>query len=644
VPKAPTRISVIAFGFGLASLAVVGRAAQLQLFQGRAWRAKAAGQQTVLRNLPARRGTLYDRNGIALAVSQETFGIGVAPRDLDDPVRTAGLIARIVGRPREAVRARLEADRVWVEWPGPFTWDEVTSLRNLRGVFLQRRIERFNPRPELAPGLIGTVDQRGRGATGLERAFDSVLAGRAGSAVMLRDAHGREYPAPSRPAADPVDGGDVVLTLDAELQEIAERSLSAAVADAHASGGDVVILQPATGEILAIASVRRRVGAAAGVVGAPYEPGSTAKIFTAAALLRTGKATPHDSVFAEQGTWVRDDRTIHDTHPMGTLDLSGVIRFSSNIGIAKLGERLTPDEQYSALRDFGFGTPTGIELPGESPGVLRRPSQWTRLSADAHAMGYEFSVTPIQLAAAYAVFANGGVLLEPTLVRETRDADGRLRWRHGIRPVRRVVSPDIADQLSHMLRGVVEEGTGQRAALGTYPLAGKTGTVRRNVGGRYEAGRYTASFVGLFPAVNPQLILLVKIDDPEGDYFGGSTAAPATRTILEAALATPAVTLDRTRLYRRQAPAGATREAGPRADAVTLPWPLAAPDTAGGAPRAVPDVSGQSLRAAARALHHAGFQVRIAGWGRVTGTVPAAGASLSPGATVTVKAEASGAL
>jgi cell division protein FtsI (penicillin-binding protein 3) len=374
-----------------------------------------------------------------------------------------------------------------------------------------------------------------------------------------------------------------------------------------------------------------------GAIGDTYEPGSTAKIFTAAALLRTGKATPHDTVDAEQGTWRTGRRTITDTHKAGLLTLTDVIRLSSNIGIAKLGARLTPEEQYETLRDFGFGTPTGIELAGEAAGRLRPPRAWTDVSAASLAMGYELSVTPVQLAAAYATFANGGVLVEPSLVREVRGPDGAVRWRHAPRPVRRVVSAAVAAQLMHVLRNVVEEGTGSRASLGAFGMAGKTGTARRNIGGRYVEGRYTASFVGLFPAVDPQMVLVVKIDDPEGDYFGGERAAPLTRAIVEAALATPAVTLDRSRLRHRRAPVAAVPEGADAPDVVaTVPWPPAPVADEPAAERPVPDVAGQSLRAAARTLHRAGFRVRVDGWGPARETSPAAGVSAPAGSVVVV--------
>ena len=646
MPKLPSRITLIGAGFIAAALAVVVRAGYVQLSQGTYWRQRAAEQQTTVVALPAPRGGLYDRNGVALALSQETFGVGLAPKQVRDRPLVASRLAAVLGKPRAEMLRLLRSDRVWYEWPGPYQWTAVSPLRGVRGVYLPRRLERYYPKVDFGARIVGRVNAAGRGGSGLERALDTLLAGRAGRAVMLRDRGGRTYPSPSRPASEPVPGADVYLTLDADLQEIAERALTEAVAQTRAAGGDVVILQPETGEVLALAAVRS--GGGGGLVSDAFEPGSTAKVFTAAALLRTGKARSDDTVFAENGTYPLGERTIHDVHPHGTLTLADVIRVSSNIGIAKLGSRLTNVELYETFRDFGFGYPTGIDLPAEAGGRLRHPRSWTPESPASLAMGYEVAVTPLQLAAAYASLANSGVLLEPVLVREVRAPGGEVIFRMAPRPVRRVVAPSVASQLAHMMIGVVEEGTARRAALGTYHLAGKTGTALRNVGGRYLEGHYTASFVGLFPAEDPQLVLVVKIDDPVGEYFGGTTAAPVVRTILEAALATPAVALDRGRLTRRTAPGaagpaegGAVPVAAGGGAPLVVAWPPAALPRLAGAdsPRPVPDVAGLGLRAAVRALHRSGFEVRIEGWGRAVSTTPAAGAAALPGTTVIVHAE-----
>ena len=643
-PKLPSRIALIAATFVLAALAVVARAAWVQLYQGSYWRTLAAGQQTQLVPLPARRGAIYDRNGVALALSQETYAVGLAPDQVRDRRLVADRLAQVLGKPKADLRRLVASDRPWAEWPGPFSWTQVAPLKGLGGVYLLSRLERYYPKLTYGARIVGRVDARGRGVSGLERALDTLLAGRAGAAVMLRDRTGRTYPSPSRPVAEPIPGADVRVTIDGDLQEIAERALADAVAQTRAQGGDVVILQPATGEVLALAAIRPG-GRGTGLVGDVFEPGSTAKVFTAATLLREGKARASDSVFAEEGTYHLGSRVIHDVHPSGTLSLADVIRVSSNIGIAKFAERLSNVELYEGFRDFGFGAPTGVDLPAESPGRLRNPRAWSEASPASIAMGYEVAVTPLQLAAAYGALANGGVLLEPRLVREVTRADGRVVWRGAPRPVRRAVPASVAAALVRMMVGVVEEGTARRAALGSYSLAGKTGTARRNVAGHYLEGHYWASFVGLFPAQDPQLVLVVKIDDPQGEYFGGTTAAPVVRTILEAALATPAVAIDRGRLTRREAPGaeaagGAAAAGADTTGPVVVSWPPGAPPRPPAAPpRVVPGVDGLDLRAAARLLYRSGFAVRIEGWGRAVSTTPAAGSAAPAGSLVVVHAE-----
>src|SRR5207237_2175232 len=306
-----------------------------------------------------------------------------------------------------------------------------------------------------------------------------------------------------------------------------------------------------------------------------FEPGSIAKIFAAASLLALKRVRPGEHVSGEDGTYRLPGRTITDEDPQPTLTLADAIRVSSNIAIVKFAARLTPAEQYRTLRDFGFGTLTGIEFPGEAAGRLRPPSEWTRPSAASLAIGYELSVTPIQLAAAYAALANGGLLLQPTLIREVRSPEGRVLYRHEPEPVRRAVSPEIAAALRELLRGVVERGTGAEAALTNFPVAAKTGTTRRVVNGHYAPGQYTASFAALFPADSPQLVLVVKIDQPHnGSYFAAQTAAPVTRSMLEQALAARTVALDRARLSTAARPAAAVPlEDDGGAVPYVVPWP-----------------------------------------------------------------------
>lgn len=635
--KPAVRIRVVEFTILLGLLAVVVRSAQVQLFQGRRWRSEAQAQRTERLTLEARRGALYDRHGTALALTQETYHVGLAPNELRDPRRDAAALSRALRLSPAALDAALRKRYAWFR--GPFSALDVQPIRELHGVHLETVPNRFYPAPEFARAVIGRVGDDGHGASGMERLFDSLLAGTPGAAVVLKDRAGREYESPARVIADPVAGADIVLTLDAELQEIAQRALSDALRQMDAEGGDVLMLDPRSGEVLAVASRRRDGSAPPSAFAETFEPGSLAKIFAAAALLSLDRVRPTEHVSGEGGKYKLPDRTLVDDHPLPSLTLADAIRVSSNIAMAKFSTRLAPREQYAVLRDFGIGAPTGIEYPSESPGRLRYPADWSGTSRVSLAIGYEMAVTPLQIATAYAAIANDGVLLQPTLVREMRAPDGTVLYRHTAEPVRRVVRPEVARQLRALLRGVVEGGTGAEATLANFQLAAKTGTARRVVGGHYAPGEYTASFAALFPADDPQLVVVVKIDNPrKGSYFASETAAPVTRAMLEQALAARDVALDRARLSGVPV---ATVSPAQEDDGGIVPyvvnWPFQ-PDTGAATPaqREVPDVHGRPVREAVYALHRRGFRVALKGWGTAEHTWPAAGDSARAGSIVTL--------
>jgi cell division protein FtsI (penicillin-binding protein 3) len=599
--------------------------------------------------LPARRGAIYDRHGVPLAITQEFYHVGVAANELDDRRRAVRLLATRLGLQPRAVDRELDRKR-WAYWHGPFTATQVQPLRTVKGIHLAPDFRRFDPTRGMARVIVGSLaPETGRGASGIELALDSVLTGIPGAAVFLKDRSGRRYDSPSRRIREPIAGHDVYLSLDAALQEIAERALGEALARLKAEGGDVVLLDPRTGELLAIASQWADGAPRPSTLTDPFEPGSTAKLFTAAALLRTGKVSDDDAVNGEGGVWVMQTargatRRITDTHKEhGNLTLAQAIGVSSNIAMAKFSQRLAPVEQYETLRDFGFGSPTGVEFPSESRGRLARPDRWQPMYTRASlAMGYEFGVTSVQLAAAYGAIANNGVLLQPTLLREVRRPDGVLVYRREPEPVRRAVSPEIAARLREFLgRAVDTGGTGERGQLASFPLLGKTGTARRFAGGRY-VDEYTASFAALFPADDPQLVVIVKIENPKGQYYGGLTAAPLTKTMLQQALASHRVAINRSALATTEsAPAPEPPNAAEppavavRQPAVVVPWPAPAPATP---PRSVPvpDVHGTTVREAALALHRLGFRVALRGSGTVVRTSPAAGLPAAQGSTVMV--------
>ena len=630
------RVQVVEAVMAAGLAVLIARAAQVELIEGGRWSTEARVQRTEQIVLAARRGALVDRHGRPLARTIETYHVGVAPNELHDVERDGALIARQLHLRAEDVTQALA--RRYAYFAGPFSALEVQALRGMRGVHLEPVVNRFYPEPDLALAVIGRVGDDGHGASGLERALDSLLTGRPGSAVVLKDRAGREYESPARVVREPVAGADVVLTLDAELQEIAQRALDDAVLRTHATGGDVVMLDPATDEVLAIASRRRDGSVRPSAFIDTFEPGSVAKIFAAAALLERDLVTPDERVSGEGGRYRIGHRTIVDEDPQPSLTLSDAIRVSSNIAIAKFSERLSPADQYAALRAFGFGTQTGIEFPAEAGGKLRLPKEWSRPSGASLAMGYEFAVTPIQIAAAYAALANDGILLQPSLVQQVVGPDGTTLYRHRPEPVRRAVTPAVAEALREMLRGVVERGTGTEAALAHFSLGAKTGTARRVVRGRYAPGRYTASFAALFPADRPQIVLVVKIDDPRnGSYFAAQTAAPVTRSMLEQALAARDVAIDRTRLSTAAIRSPAA-EAGEDAGVVpyVVAWPYRPDSAAPRAVRVVPNVRGRDVREAVHTLHQRGFRVTLKGWGVAERTSPAAGDSAAAGSVVTL--------
>ncbi len=352
--KPAVRIAAIQFGFALGVLAILGRAAQLQIFQGERWAREAERKRTERVVLPARRGALYDRNGVPLAITQEFYNVGIAPNELEDRGTAFRLLVRNLGVSAPSLDREFRARKRWIYLHGPFNATQVQGLRQVRGIHLTGSFQRFYPSRELARPIIGGLSaNRPVGAAGLELSLDSILTGRPGAAVLLKDRAGQRYDSPAREVQQPVPGNDVVLTLDAELQEIAERGLDEALAETRSDGGDVVFLDPLRGELLALASRQRNTGTQrASAFTDPFEPGSTAKLFTAAALLMRDRVSSTESVFAEGGLWFMPvsrtrTRRITDSHASrGNLTLAQAIQVSSNIAMAKFASRLTPEEQY----------------------------------------------------------------------------------------------------------------------------------------------------------------------------------------------------------------------------------------------------------------------------------------------------------
>lgn len=427
-----------------------------------------------------------------------------------------------------------------------FDREGVRLVVNVRGQSGDaRRASRLSPNGPLAGQVIGMVGRDGYGQSGLELQLDRELRGTDGWRYARRDVHRRYAPGASDQIQPPVDGLGVRLTLDARVQSVAEHALERGVLRTGAKSGVAIVIEPRSGDILALANYpffdpnAPRAGGvdhwrnqAAALV---YEPGSTFKVFTAAALLEEGRIRPNDTIDAENGRWQLAGQWIRDTHPMGRVSFAEAVSHSSNIVFAKASTRITPVAFYKYLRSFGFGMKTGVNLPAEESGLLKPVGEWSGRTQQTIAFGHEVSATPLQVAMAYAAIANDGVLMHPRLVQAWVDGEGRETRTQPPRVLRRVVSSATAKTLRELMVGVVDHGTAQEIRHPFIPIAGKTGSAQKidPKTGRYLEGTYNSSFAGMAPADNPAFVCLVVVDEPKQFKFGGQAAAPVFREILD---------------------------------------------------------------------------------------------------------------
>ena len=559
-----TRIFSLAFVVLLGLGAVVGRLVQLQIVQYRDYLARARRQQQRIVEVNPPRGVVYDRNMHELAMSMPVDSLFAVPAEISDPSMVARLLSGILQLEPEEIETRLTGSKsfAWIARKLAARKVERIQALNLRGIYFQRESQRFYPKGDLAAHALGYVDIDSRGLGGLEYQFDGKLRGKPVQVLVLADARRRWYERHG-PAAG--QASSLVLTLDENIQYIAEKALSGAIAKTHAKAGTIVVQDPNTGELLAVANWPtfdpNSAGAASPdarmdrAVSALYEPGSTFKIVTVAAALNEGLTNPGEVIDCQMGSIVIANHVIHDHKPFGLLTVTKVVADSSDVGAIKLGLRLGPKKFYDYIRAFGFGSQTGIELPGESRGLLRRLENWSAISIGGVSMGQEIGVTPVQLVTAMSAIANGGVLHRPRIVRGVRACQpgatdcaesgegttGKLLEQASAsadESSRRVIRPETAAMMRKMLEEVVLDGTGKRGRLDGYTVAGKTGTAQKidPATGRYSTRDYIASFVGFAPVNSPAVTVLVVLDSPLGGHMGGEVAAPVFREVAQQTL------------------------------------------------------------------------------------------------------------
>jgi cell division protein FtsI (penicillin-binding protein 3) len=630
------RVATLLAFFLVLFIALGSRAFQLQILSSKALRDIAARQHTQTLQLQPERGIIFDRNGEKMAATIMVDSVCADPSKIDNPARVAGTLAEILRADRAVIQRRLSSTKNFCWIARRIDPEQATAVQGkaIEGIFLVKEPKRFYPNGELAGHLIGFVGLDAAGLEGLELKYDRLLKGTPEKLFWTRDAKGqRLYPRvePSENTGRP--NFNVVLTIDSRIQHLVESHLKKAVKDKGAKGGFAIVMDPRTGEILALANemgfdpnhftaVNPALGKNKAITDC-FDPGSTFKPFLAAAVLQEGVAKENDLFNCENGNYAIADRVIHEAQRKrhGALTFREILKYSSNIGSVKLAEKLGKETFYRYIRDFGFGAKTGIDLPGEVSGLLRPVEKWTRVDAATVAFGQGISVTAIQLITALSAVANQGVLMKPFVVRGLLDKDGNLVQSYQPTVVRRVVSPETAKRLTAMLTDVVgaEDGTGKKARIVNIAVAGKTGTSQKFDFARraYSTERVKTSFMGFFPAEDPQLAILVILDEPQRDKWGGVAAAPVFRDIGEKLL-----TCFRTNI-RPTAPAEEEKPGvGLKVQLASAPLMLPAPETDASL---VPDFRGMTIREVLRKSKEMGLVVQIVGSGWAAAQRPAAG-------------------
>jgi cell division protein FtsI (penicillin-binding protein 3) len=673
------RMGMICGLLGLGLGAVVSGAHDIQVTDGDAWFNLAEKQRQRRLHIEPKRGTLYDRNGAPLAESVEVPSISVDAvemlRGIEEQYVTLRIrqnserIAAALSLDVEAVVEKLTRRRRFAWLKRRVSEDEVTAIRTLSdrtqrypipGLVIEGEGRRFYPNRELAGPLIGFVSPEGRGKEGLELALDEELRGRVSEVRGLRDRAGRLIFSEGLADEQALAGHNVHLTIDKGIQFTAERELDAAMKTYEALGGSIIVVDPMTGDILAMASApgynpndystsdpeqrRNR------CVVDRFEPGSTMKAFTLAAALAHKSVEPTTPIYCEAGNMAIDNVVIHDTHVSKWLTSTQVLAVSSNIGTAKVALGLGEQRLYEGFRRFGFGDSTGLPIPGESVGILRpRSRPWVQVETASAAFGQGIGVTAIQLAMGYSAIANGGRLIEPMLIERVTDATGVTLSEPTTRVRREAISPYVARLVSEMLVAVTEgEGTGVEAAIPGFRVAGKTATAQKvdPATGRYTDTHYIASFVGFVPAEKPRLTIAVVLDEPMGGmHAGGSVAAPVFRRVGEMALrylgvsprgAASASLGEVSARAKEGDPADSTYQVIEEAQGKVVPASAAVTPSAPTKKGEIrmPDLRGLPAREVLRGVIELGLVPTLEGTGRLSLQEPPAGAVVPKGTTV----------
>jgi cell division protein FtsI (penicillin-binding protein 3) len=538
------RIYLVLAVFLIGFCAVIGKLFKVQVIEHDSLSEQAASQYQMQVSLPARRGVLRDRNGVILASNAFVVKFAFDPAEIKNKPAVAAAFSTVFGKPKEYYQKFLaDTTRHYIVVEKEVPQEIAAKLDGIkeRGVMRETDERRHYAFGTKGSHILGFASKDGRGLAGLELFDDKILRGTDGIATMQRDGKGFRRPDVDYAQTPPTNGDDLTLTIDEGLQAVTETALRSGVERAAAEAAIAIVLNPRTGEILSLANMpdynsndffaasnemlRNR------AITDAFEPGSVMKVLTAAIALNDKAWKPEEKVDAQGGTWVVEGGAkIKDTHEYGVLTFRQALEKSSNVCFAKISDRLDRRRFYKYMRDFGMSVLTGVDLPGEIKGSLHKPDKWSVNSKRYVAFGYEMTATPIQLAMAYATIANGGVMMKPYIVAKRTNVKGEVTEIHP-QEIRRVVSEETAKTLTGIMCGVVDSGTGTSTKIKGIRIAGKTGTAQQYVGGHYSKEHYTSSFIGFFPAENPEYEILVIMRSPKNGYYGGAVSAPVFKEI-----------------------------------------------------------------------------------------------------------------
>jgi cell division protein FtsI/penicillin-binding protein 2 len=545
VNKSDKRVTLFMIVFALVFTVVIYRLFTIQVVDSTKYRLAAKKQYESKIMLKPARGIIFDRKMNALISNVNMYSFAADPNMIDNKDSVASLFASIFEKDKKYYLEKLEAKNtsfVWLERRIDPKYEPKIRDINLSGVIKLNEDHRVFNYDRLASQIIGYTSIDNIGLSGVELEKDEDLAGKEGYLVMQKDGLGRKRPAVEYPRQEPVNGNNVVLTIDMNIQKIVEEELSGGVSMNSSEGGKCLVMSVKSGEILGMYSVssdgKGENTDKISIITDMYEPGSTFKVVSASASLEEKIMNRNDIINTYGGEYTYKGVTIKDAHKFTSLSFQQVIEQSSNIGMIQVADKLGKERFYKYSRDFGFGITSGIDLPGEMKGVLKKPVEYSPVSLNSMAIGYEVMVTALQMANSYSCIANGGTLMKPFIVKRELSPDGRIVKENKPVEVRTVVSRQTAKELTDLLVGVVERGTGVDAKISNMRVAGKTGTSRKFVDGKYSESKYTSSFIGYFPAENPVVIVAVVIDAPmSGSYYGGKVAAPIFKKIAERIIA-----------------------------------------------------------------------------------------------------------